>query len=161
MTAGLERAISRHFRPSTWLVILTGIGMLWLMVQKHGNIDDDPGMYLCFLGGMILLPADSKTLFWVGLRMSLRGLPPHRAALATLGRVMLAPWIAIFLGFFIAQGTQISDKEARAFVVLWIVGCLGLDYILTASAKKELGQGIRKLAAKATFGPSSARRIIR
>lgn len=100
------------------------------------------------LGGAVLVVSDFYALVWLSLRMALQGRRHHRAVLGTLGRVMLAPWAAIFLFFVMLPIARFDDETAKAMVAYWFLGSFGLDAILTYLNRQELKGGFRKLVAQ-------------
>src|SRR5262249_13119149 len=50
-----------------------------------------------WLGGMVMLVCDLVALYWVGLWQALTAKSSHRAASASLARILMLPWIGFAL----------------------------------------------------------------
>ena len=144
---GQRRALWRTFAFPMALAFVTNVSLLWLFVGP------DPGrmgprerpMFCEFaLGGAVILLADFYALTWVGMWMALRARHHNRAILATLGRVMLPPWLVLLLIWFLgASGGLGSPDDALIIFVVWHGFSLVLDVLFATRASFELHQGLK------------------
>jgi hypothetical protein len=107
-----------------------------------------------FLGGILALFVDFKALQMVGMWMALRARKHHRAVLGTLGRVMLVPWVGIFLWVFlmVTDAFRPSEGELGVVFVVWFMAGILTDLVVSAKARAGLGRGLRYWAAGAETG---------
>jgi hypothetical protein len=100
-----------------------------------------------FLGGILLLYLDSVVLNWVGMWTALGSRHHHRAVLATLGRVMLVPWLAAFFFVFLMILGDGSRGMAEALITSWFVISSVTSLVAGGRARAELMAHFRRLAA--------------
>lgn len=100
-----------------------------------------------FLGGIVLLFADYRAIGWVGLRLGARGLRHHRAVLGTLARIILPPWLLIFLFIFMSIGGGAGPKAIFGFFCIWAIISLGIGQAQAQKAKELLSDCLRQIAA--------------
>ena len=81
-------------------------------------------------------------LSWVGMWMGLRSSRHQRATLATLGRVMGLPWLAIFLLAFLGAGRGFSPGFIFPF---WFMLGIVTDLFVGISARAKLRRDFRQL----------------
>ena len=100
-----------------------------------------------FLGGAVLLFADYRAIGWVGMRLGVQGLRHHRAVLGTLARIILPPWLLLFLFIFMSIGGGAGSNAVLGFFVIWAIISLFIGQAQAQQAKKALTARLRQLAA--------------
>ena len=71
--------------------------------------------------GSLILMLDCLALTWVGMWSGLQGQSFARAVLNTMARVMIPPWIVLFIFFGTARGSSLSALTVRDFLTFWFV----------------------------------------
>jgi ABC-type transport system involved in cytochrome c biogenesis permease component len=150
--SGQRDAIGRHFRGSALVLCLLNMGLVGLVMlaPKAVILDWDGRLLFCevFLGGILMLPLDLHALTWVGMWRGLNCRQHHRAVIETVLQVMGAPWLAVFLFFFV-QPRFGGTGDAMAIVACWFgVGIL-MDLYFAEAARRRLTLQLR---AKAGLG---------
>jgi hypothetical protein len=120
---------------------------LCVMVLSLGqmNATDQAIFVELFLGGLVVLLTDCKTLQGVGMWTALRARTQQRAVLGTLGSVMLVPWAAIFLVVFLGITGAFrpsSDGISMVFALWFLAGILN-DLYFGSKARLGLSRGLR------------------
>jgi ABC-type transport system involved in multi-copper enzyme maturation permease subunit len=142
IVTGQRRALRALYLKPMLLVWFTNLVLLWLILGP-----DPLGMgpfqapFFCELviGGAIMLWVDFHALSWIGMWMGLQKGKHYLAILATLGRVMLVPWLAIlFLVFLSVGGRAISDPAIRVLAVLWFILAATIELAFLVRAKLGL-----------------------
>jgi hypothetical protein len=80
--------------------------------------------------------------------MALRSYRHHRAILGTFGRVLLPPWAALLLVFFVPLHRGVSVGVLQLAIALWFILGLGVDLVMMAWARRGLRRGFRAIMAK-------------
>src|SRR5205085_2786056 len=84
-------------------------------------------------------------LRWIGMWMALRTKRHHRAILATLARVMLIPWLAILITFFLGMGGRgFSTRAVTTLTTFWLLLGLATDITLARRATFKLRRAFRE-----------------
>jgi len=105
-----------------------------------------------FAGGIVLLLADTYALRWVGMWMGLRARGHHRAILATLGRVMILPWLGVVFVWLLGVGGAFRNSGDTAVVFgLWQAFGVVLDLGFAYRARMALKRGLRYGSAAASI----------
>jgi ABC-type multidrug transport system permease subunit len=150
--AGQLRALRNTFAGPALLVLLVNIGLAWSLYAPSAAVSgsDDRWIFseLC-LGGALVLLVDALALAWVGMWMGLRARRHHRAILATLGRILLPPWLIMFCYMFSHMGGGMGSGELAVTFGLWYLLSLALDLILLATAREGLLNNLRESAVPA------------
>jgi hypothetical protein len=119
---------------------------VWLFPQRLQIGREDRAIFLeLFLGGMLMLFLDYKILGTVGIWMALRAKRHNRAILATIGRVMFIPWVAVFLLIFLAEAGRFirgPGSAAITFAVWFGIGII-TDLVMVGLASDNLRLGFR------------------
>jgi hypothetical protein len=140
--SGQRRALSESFRWPLIFVAMVNVGMFLLIVGRnplHMNGNDRVVFSEMFIGGGFMLVLDSLALTWVGMSMALKKRGHHRAIYTTLARVMIPPWLAIFLFIFLGiGGVRINTSDMIAFIGIWLFGCTIFDLVQAATARAGL-----------------------
>jgi hypothetical protein len=138
--SGQRRALGLTFR---WPVIFVAIVNLCMFLLITGEK---------FIGGGLLLVLDAIALSWVGMSMALKKRGHHRAIYSTFARVMLPPWLAIFLFIFLSiGGTNFNGSDMIGFVGLWLFGCVIVDLIQATTARSKLPGLLRERSVQPTI----------
>jgi hypothetical protein len=150
---GQWRALRRHFRWPLIAALFVNLAMIWRIV---GPDPVDVGtearrMFTwIFLGGILELFLDYRALVCVGMWMGARGQKHHRAVLATLGRVMLGPWLGIFLIVFLGMaGVFLSSGSAESVCAIWFIAGILYSLVIGLAARKRLLTEFRRIATGA------------
>jgi hypothetical protein len=98
---------------------------------------------LQFLGGALLLFLDTWALERTGMWLALRAPTQMRAALGTLGRIMVPLWLGLFFMFFFATAAGKSGDLIYALFWAWFGLGVAVDLAVGFSAQKKLAMGIR------------------
>ncbi|MEY2409615.1 MAG: hypothetical protein QOF48_2285 [Verrucomicrobiota bacterium] len=144
---GHWRALRKQFRPLLWLLVIMNL-LLVFAVFRLGMPSEVVGTFATmYIGGIILLYSDCQAICWVGMRLGLRGVRHHRAILGTLGRIVLAPWLVIFLFIFVAIGSRSGVDGVVGFFVIWTILSVFLAQLQATRAKDLLGNRLREIAS--------------
>ncbi|HEY2951585.1 MAG TPA: ABC transporter permease subunit [Verrucomicrobiae bacterium] len=150
---GQWRALKRHFRWPLIAALSVNLGMIWLIVGPDpANMSQwDRGIFTCIcLGGILELFLDFRALACVGMWMGARGRKHHRAVLATLGRVMLGPWLGIFLIVFLGfAGAFRSNNSGESIIAIWFFAGIFYSLVVGLSARGRLMSEFRSIATGA------------
>lgn len=153
--ANILRGQRAAFRGSAFGPVLIcsflNLALIWLLngpnpMQMRGtDLRIFNGM---FIGGIVVFLADTFALGWVGMETALRKPGLQRAVFATLRRVMLAPWIGIFLFVFLGIGGAFGRQETLALLsTLWFIASAILDLVTGFGARFRLDWNFRRFAA--------------
>ena len=100
------------------------------------------------LGGAIVLWLDSVALIWLGMWKGLKAKKHPRAVLATLGQVMVLPWVGYFvIGFIVFEVLQFNEEEYIFFALCFLFGAV-IDGLSIAYARKKLATEFRAIVAR-------------
>ncbi len=145
---GYASAFGRRFLPLLGLLGLVNASMCFTtFASSNLSMDgsDRAVFFELFLGGVVTLLLDFRTIGKTGVVMALRAKNHNRAILATLVRIMLPPWIGILLIVFVLR-SSVNSAGAAAFVFsLWFGLGIITDFFFLAIAETELRTGIRNL----------------
>jgi ABC-type transport system involved in cytochrome c biogenesis permease component len=137
-----------------WLnggLVTINLAMVGVMVVFHEALHMPAEVVvvfsLFFFGGVILLWVDFKAIGWLGLWIGLRGLRHHRAAHNTWSRILVPPWVLVFLFFFIAAQGGVSRDTLIFCWMVWLSLSIANAHIAVSHRKSELLYGFRRLAA--------------
>jgi hypothetical protein len=145
---GIKLSLFDIFLWPLGLALLINGGLVWLIVGPDPmHMRSEPGIIFCSMaiGGAIVLVTDFVALMWTGMVMALQRPKHQRAILATFGRVMLVPWLAILLFVFLsANGAGWSTGEFEGILVIWFFGCIMLDLTVATRAQWRLAKEFRQ-----------------
>jgi len=100
------------------------------------------------IGGALMLAVDFQALTWVGMWMGLTKPRHHRAILATLARIMLVPWVAIFvLVLLTIGGGSIDFSTFLNLSLLWFGLAAVIESTFIARAKVGLLEAFRQISS--------------
>jgi ABC-type transport system involved in cytochrome c biogenesis permease component len=121
-----------------------------LIFRDELHMRREVGMFLGFFsGGLLLLWADIWAMRWVGMELALKSGKPHRAAFGTLFRILLPPWLALFLFMMVLMVGRGMKEDTASFIFgLWVFFGLALDLKRGMTARERLRWHFRDLAAQ-------------
>lgn len=157
--SGQRRALREIYLFPIFLAALINLGMLLLITGKnpmamHG--DDRVIFSEMFIGGGLILPLDAFALAWIGMSMGMKKRGHHRAIYSTFARVMLPPWLAIFLFVFLGiSGTHMNSNDMIGMVGFWFLGCIILDLFQAGTARVTLGNLLRERSVQPNIATSN------
>jgi ABC-type transport system involved in cytochrome c biogenesis permease component len=143
-------ALRRRFLLPILGAILASAACIYLtqMEAAHFGNARERAVFVCTcVGGMIVLFLDVWALGGVGLEQALRHRKQARAVLATLGRIMLGPWLLIFLFIFLMFGDAINDRHVPVLIGFWFMAVVALDLVVGNRAWGRLRHSFRPLVA--------------
>jgi hypothetical protein len=153
---GQKRALRAIFLVPMLLVLATNLGLLVVLIALDPLPAASFGSLVCgevLVGGALMLLVDFYALGWVGMWMALRNGPHHRAILATLVRVMLAPWLAVVcLVLMTMGGVGLPPDSLALFVALWFGLAAVLEHTFAGRAKLDLFEQLRQPAYRPGLG---------
>ena len=146
--AGQRRALWGTFRGPMAMALATNVALFWVVVLPNQlRMPAKAAVTFCeiFFGGAAMMLVDFYALSWVGMWMALQTTKHHRAILATLARVMLAPLLAVvFFVFLCLGGRGPSEGEVMLMVAFWFgVGAV-IEFAFTMRAKEGLRGALRR-----------------
>jgi ABC-type transport system involved in cytochrome c biogenesis permease component len=146
---GQWAALRRQFG---WLlVMLAAMNVLMVFVMTSGSltmpVDAIATFSLILLGGAVLLFVDFNAIGWVGMRAALDGRRHHRTVMTTLGRIMLGPWVAVFIFVLLGFAGAIHDDYIAGMFIIWALLSIVLSWGLAVRAKRALSRELRRLAS--------------
>lgn len=147
---GQRDVFHRQFKPFVWVLTLMNVVLFLVMsVNYPQDFDgDDVLMFGSFFsGGALLAWVNLHAIGWVGMWIALRGQRPHRAALSTISRVLLVPWLALFLFIVSSANGGISQEAIVLCWFLWMLLCITTSSMAAAKSKRELNEQFRAMAA--------------
>jgi hypothetical protein len=149
--AGQLRALQNLFRGPIWLAILANALLFCLTIFTNpDSLAPQEVVLLCelYFGGAILMLVDFRALTWVGMWMALLTRRHTRAIQATLLRVLLAPWLAIFvLVLLTVGGGGLSSGTALGMSLFWVGLAAVLSHSFASRAKIGLLEAFRQISA--------------
>jgi hypothetical protein len=112
---------------------------------------------LAALAAALATAGNLIALCWVGMWMGITKPRHHRAILATLARVMLVPWAAIFILVLLTVGGGSLDFGSfMAFSLLWFGLAAVIESTFIARAKVGLHEAFRQISSDANPALTSA-----
>ena len=152
--AGHARAFRARFRPLAVLVGSANLLLMGAVTLSSGPLHmsgTDTGIFLeLFVGGLLMLFLDFRTIETVGFWSALRAKRHGRAILATLGRVMGVPWGTVFLLVFMMMGGPGSAETAAGIFAVWFLIGIVTDLVVLGRASEAAQQGVRVCLTEAT-----------
>ncbi|MGH7973774.1 MAG: hypothetical protein ACREIC_34085 [Limisphaerales bacterium] len=88
---------------------------------------------------------DFRALSIVGIASALKYPRHNRAVLATLGRVLLPPWAAVFALVFVLQSVSMSPEGFATLFAFWFVLGIMTDVLVSQRARATVNLGLRNL----------------
>lgn len=147
---GQSKGLAERFRWMVFASVVPNILLLFMMFfsgSMHMSAEDAWHFGRMLALSAVLMYTDAAALRWVGMEMGLRQRKHHRAVLSTLARVILPPWVAVFLFVFVSIGGGLSSGGFAAAHVLWVIGCVTLDLCLVAAARDRIQNHFRRMAS--------------
>ncbi len=140
---GQRQALWHFARGPFFLCALLNILLLVLLILKSpfGSTSTAFIWQVAILGGIILLAVDYYALSWLGMWHGLTRRRHHRAVLHTLLRVMLPPWIAVFVIMTTMTG---GFGWANRVILYWFVVSVIASIMSGQFAQARLRQDFRR-----------------
>src|ERR1041385_8310692 len=152
MVIGQWRALRRHFRWPLIAALSVNLVMIWLIVGPDPvtmGARQQRTFTWIYLGGILELYLDYRALACVGMWMGARGRKHHRAVLATFGRVLLGPWLGIFLFVFLGMaGAFQGNDSVEAILAIWFFAGILWSLVVGLRARERLSE-FRRIASGA------------
>ncbi|HUR47430.1 MAG TPA: hypothetical protein VMZ27_16220 [Candidatus Saccharimonadales bacterium] len=146
---GQSQGLKAQFRKPLQLLALMNLGMVLMVLLYPKQLEmrgKDQAIFAeLFLGGILTLIADFWALCWAGMAAGLTSTKHFRAVLRTLGKIMLPPWLAIFLMFFLQRGFN-NETQAAVMFGVYFGFSLVLAVAIGTRARRTLRNSFRKLA---------------
>jgi len=147
-------ALRRQFAGPVAAIVVIGLLLLWAAASIRG--DDRQYWETLFAADLLLFPADLLALGLVGTWMGVHSKSAHRAATATVARILLLPWVPLVLLsvllIFVLSATGIAADRSEAFVRLWFWLGILTDLAFGIPAWRGLRRDLRAVAAAASGG---------
>jgi hypothetical protein len=132
--------------------------LVFLAASLSDTIEEVPRAFCVWVyaAAMIGLAADVAALHWTGMWQALTARNPQRAALGTVGRILVLPWLgmalALFLAALAATVAQYEPQPGRV-VALWLALGLTTDVGFAAWSRHQLYTRFRR-AAEQRYTPA-------
>jgi ABC-type transport system involved in multi-copper enzyme maturation permease subunit len=144
-------ALKRQFLGPFLFVL--AVFLIFIFASSFDTVTEEHGLWtLLWLGGMLMLVADSIALYWVGMWQGLTARSPNRAATASLARILLFPWagiaVALLLVAIASMAGQYEPTSGKFFLGLWLALGLAADFGFGAWASFKLRTEFRQAAAQ-------------
>jgi ABC-type transport system involved in cytochrome c biogenesis permease component len=147
---GQRQALATHFKGALWVLCLVNVALAGWVLGFPGPLEMDPedqGIFIeLFAGGFLVLLLDFRALVWAGMWNGLSARNHPRAALRTVGQVMLIPWVMMFLLIFMERHVNGAGEAALIFA-LWFGAGIVVDVVVIARAKGRLADRFRSAVA--------------
>jgi len=144
--AGHRESLRDLFKAPMTVLYLVNLAMMAtvLIFSKRLHMDGEDKVVFSelFLGGILMLVLDFRTLGWVGMWTGLKAKRHHRAVMGATGKVMGLPWLAVFLLVFLGRGLHSAWQAGLVFTCWFGLGLI-VDLILGANARKKLQKQFR------------------
>jgi len=149
--AGQKAALAHLFRWPGLMLVGMNLGFLWLILgpgQPRWLGPDRTMFAMMFIGGSVLLIADSFAIGQSGIWSALTAKRHTGAILKTLRNVLLPSWVAILLFWFIGLTSRgMSSGTVESMVVVWVILGLVVDGVVLAGTRARLDSDFRELVA--------------
>ncbi|MDB6033069.1 MAG: type transporter [Verrucomicrobiales bacterium] len=147
---GHHTALKSQFQRALRILMFMNLIMILVVLTHHGKLHmngKDRGIFTeIFVGGLLVLFADFAALRWAGIWAGLISAKHYRAVLLTMGKIMLIPWVCIFLLVFMVRGSN-GPGEAATVFGLWFALSLGVATWARRSSEVKLANLFRQTAA--------------
>jgi hypothetical protein len=159
IVAGQREALWKQYRRALWVV--TVVNAVTFVVYVMGIIGDSwdffeseeiVGALLVFLSSVTLLWLDASALIWLGMWRGLNGRKYPRSVLATLGQVMLPPWLLSVLFAVISFASANRAESVFVLIVLWFGVGVAIDVPTIRVARESLGRSFRSVVSGGSGG---------
>ncbi|MFO1513971.1 MAG: ABC transporter permease subunit [Verrucomicrobiota bacterium] len=157
IVAGQKAAVAHLFRWPRWILMGMNLVFLWMILSpdRASWLGPDRTIFaMMFVGGIVLLSADSFVLGLASIWSALTTKRHTRAILKTICNVLLPSWVAILIFWFIGITSRgLSSGAVETMVVLWVLFGLAVDAGVLAVTKVRLNSNFRELAATGQSRP--------
>jgi hypothetical protein len=149
IVAGQMRALRKSFRVPVLLIVIVNVVTFWVICTAQTlRMQRDPMVIFgeILAGGVVALLLDFHALTNMGMWMALRTKKHHRAIFATVGRIILPPWVGIVFMFFLGAGRGINTNALQIWIAFYFVIGLLLDLWFMARARRGARAALRPVA---------------
>jgi hypothetical protein len=157
IVAGQREALWKQFQPALLLIsivnVATLMGAMLAMSGPRGSMNTEEFfmMAVMLLGGAAILWLDANALICLGMWRGLNAKKYPRSVLATLGQVLLPPWLALF--FFGVLGAGFIEPGGAVILILFWFGVgVAIDIPSIAFAEENLVKSLRSVVSEGSGG---------
>jgi hypothetical protein len=146
-------ALRRQFLGPVMLVLAVEC-LLMAAGLSDVSVEGERGLWVFFcIAYMIMLVADLAALYWVGMWQGLTAKNAQRAANASMARILVVPWaliavVMLLMVLAVMAGMPEPNLGQQAFLGLWFVLSLGVDFGFAAFARHKLLTEFRQVAER-------------
>ena len=148
---GQRLALQRQFLgPLLVTVVAFFIFMLATLSDNLGD-EERPLCIAFWMAAMIMLIADLVAFYWIGMWAALTAKNPNRATSASLGLVLVLPWIGMAVMLVFAALNSMAgghDPSWKFFLGSWFVLGIAVDIGFGSLARRHLLSDFRVLAER-------------
>lgn len=137
---GQVAAMRRLFLPPVLAIVAVQVLLLALGAARR---PDDTALVPTLLANLVFFLWDLRVLAWLGLWFGLKQRRSDRAFLGALLRVLLVPWLVFLLVLFV-----VGTGDDLALPVLWVIVCGTCNWYYEATARANLRDRLRQMAAE-------------
>jgi ABC-type transport system involved in multi-copper enzyme maturation permease subunit len=153
-------ALKRQFLGP--VIFVLAIETVFMLATVKQSVPDEDQLFWLALwsSGMLMLIADLVALYTIGTWQGLTARNPLRALAATLGRVLVVPWVAYAGVLLLAAVGQMGSRGFHAsptwvfFLALWFCLGLGADLFFGIWSWKKLRAEFRVAAQQQYSAPT-------
>jgi len=146
--SGQTIALQKMFIVPVAIVVMVNLFMLWLAaVPDPMRMRGEAQVMMCeaYFGGLVMLFLDTWALGRVGMLMGYRKRRHHWAIFATLFRIILLPWLAVFFFMLtIASGGGFSSEAFIVLILFYFIFAALFDTALVSWATQALLAELRE-----------------
>lgn len=143
-------ALRAQFRGAVVGLLAVNVVMFLMTLayqrQLHMNSDDQWIFFEIFGGGFVLLLFDFSAIRWTAMLAALRHQKQYRAMLASVGKLLVIPWIVMAVVMFARP--RMNDVGVATFLGCWFVLGIVIDMVAGQRARILLLGDFRAMAAK-------------
>jgi hypothetical protein len=145
--------LRRQFEGPVLAVLFLGVLVLMAGWVQPGGWSPEGWLWFGVVGLSTFL-ADVYTLAWVGLWVGLTARHGNRAAGATVGRVMVLPWLVWVVVVLVLETDRVrmGMGQSGSYLTLWFVIALANNALFLVWSHTRLHRDLRPVASE-RFGP--------
>jgi hypothetical protein len=133
--------------------VVLGMDLVFTLLGIVGEAPHDrPYWFYVCLAGIGMFVADLYTLAWVGMWQGLATKHPNRATGATVGRVMVLPWVVWGTAVFVLENydlwKHVGFTDDYAMLCLWVGVGLLIDAVFLAWSRLRLLRDLRAIGTQ-------------
>jgi len=145
---GQRQALMRQFLGPVLAGLFVECLFLFAILRENFAEAERSFTIALWMAGMIMMVADLVALYWIGMWQGLTAKNPARAAIGSLSRVLIVPWLLIALVMLFVvlasmSGVREPDPWWKFFLGLWFVLGLLVDFGFSAYAHQKLNAEFR------------------